>query len=410
MRRYWRLKALLEYFLMADRTWGYIRLVSVLLVTALFIMSGQLIFSRGSSTIGVSLFSGQGLRFFVIPVAALFGALLVGGYYVQDIYELRSFGQAFRYLVATLFAVGYPRFTISGGERKIEEGETNLLNAIGGPGYVQILPGNVILLERLTSPSNVCAAGSHFISRLETIKEIVSLDDQHGFIEAVSATTKDGIEIVIRNVHFRYRLRTGRRLGNYAERTPVEPYPFSMQAVRNMAYNRTVDKNGLEPWHAVVRSVVNGVITSYINQNQIDHLTAPDRDDIDPRLELSKKLRSRGVRERLRNVGAELLWFDIGHFDIVDEKVAEQRLDTWQAKWIGNANVIRAYGEAKREAYQELGRAEAQAEMLMSIIHVFDDVGLSEDSAQNLQNIVLVRTAQILEATSKRSQNPTEQS
>lgn len=401
MRKIWRLRAVFEYFLMGDRSWGYIRLVSVLLVTALFIKSSQLLFSSGYSTYSVSLFSERGLRFYVLPLAALFGALLVGAHYVQDIYELRSFGMAFRYLVAVLFAIGYPRLTIESGEKKIEGGEANLLNIIGGPGYVRILPGNVILLERLTAPSNIRAAGSHFISRMETIKEIASLDDHHGFIEAVSATTKDGIEIVVRNVHYRFRLRTGRRLGDYTERTPVKPYPFSMQAVRNMAYHREVGKEGLKPWPAAVRSLVIGVITNYINQNQIDHLTAPDGDDIDPRLEISKKLRSRPVRERLRNVGAELLWFDIGHFDIQDEKVAEQRLDTWQAKWIGNANVERAYGEAKRGAYQDLGRAEAQAEMLMSMIHVLDDEGLSGDNPQDIQNYVYMKIAQILEGLNK---------
>jgi hypothetical protein len=39
-----------------------------------------------------------------------------------------------------------------------------------------------VLFERLTHPSNVLAAG-YFVSRSESIKEIVDLNDQHGYIE-----------------------------------------------------------------------------------------------------------------------------------------------------------------------------------------------------------------------------------
>ena len=50
-------------------------------------------------------------------------------------------------------------------------------------------------------------------------------------------------------------------------------------------------------------------------------------------------------------------------------------------------------------AYHEQGRSEAQAEMLMSIIHALDGVKISSvDSREYLRNLILLRTAQILEA------------
>jgi len=97
-------------------------------------------------------------------------------------------------------------------------------------------------------------------------------------------------------------------------------------------------------------------------------------------------------------MGAHLLWCDIGHFE-EDRAALEQRLETWSAKWTGNANVIRAQGEAQRVAYQELGHAEAQADMLRSIIHAFDDIDLSKEKKdQNIRNVILMRTAQILDS------------
>ena len=58
--------------------------------------------------------------------------------------------------------------------------------------------------------------------------------------------------------------------------------------------------------------------------------------------------------------------------------------------------MLRAYGEATRKSYQELGRAEARAEIIMSIAHALEDLELDGNTRQNLQKIFLVRTAHLL--------------
>lgn len=65
---------------------------------------------------------------------------------------------------------------------------------------------------------------------------------------------------------------------------------------------------------------------------------------------------------------------------------------------MGNARLARSYGEAQHLAYQEIGRAEAQAEMLISIMHALSDVNLRGGTRQSLRDVILVRTAQLLEA------------
>jgi hypothetical protein len=97
-------------------------------------------------------------------------------------------------------------------------------------------------------------------------------------------------------------------------------------------------------------------------------------------------------------LGTELLWIDVGHIDIVDPGVDSGRLDLWATDWIGNASNIRADGEAVRQAYQELGRAEAQSEYIMSITNELKNIDMSGDPRENLRRILLVRTAQILDA------------
>ena len=120
----------------------------------------------------------------------------------------------------------------------------------------------------------------------------------------------------------------------------------------------------------------------------------------EPRAEIKELLFSRITREQLRKVGAELLWVDIGHFDIAVEDVDNQRVSTWQASWAGKANIERAYGEAQRAAYEELGRAEAQAEILMSILHSLSDAVLTREATNELRQVILNRTAEFVVSVS----------
>jgi hypothetical protein len=100
----------------------------------------------------------------------------------------------------------------------------------------------------------------------------------------------------------------------------------------------------------------------------------------------------------LENVGTQLLWVDIGHFDIVGEDVDRERINLWAAEWVGDAEIKKAYLEARRLTYQELGRAEGQAEMLVGIGQALENVDLDTNRAQNIRRVLLARVAQILEA------------
>jgi uncharacterized protein YnzC (UPF0291/DUF896 family) len=420
---FWRLRYLPEGFLFGDEGYGNLRLLVVFLFLAFSTLLGGMAFEIENFNRAIeewrvvlpfleyiprlilypfaSFFTLYGLRYMIAPLAAVVFAILVGAHYIQDIYELPDFRFGLRYLTAALFGMQYPVLKIDEGKRVLKAREINLVDVIGGPGYVKILPGNVVLFERLSGPANVRSAGRHFIPRGEMIREISSLEDQHIHTEEISATTKDGIEVVVREVHLGFRLKLGRQLRDLTDRTPADPYPFSVQAVRNRTYNGLVSDMGLVTWHDSVRSAVNGVISDYISRHKIDQLTAPRFQDNDPREEIKNNLFSKGTRERLRNLGAELLWVDIGHFEIPD-KVTEQRVKTWQAKWRGIAERERAEGEALRITYLEQGRAEAQAELIMKIVKVLEDINVAGDR-RNVRRLFFARTAQILDAINESS-------
>jgi hypothetical protein len=161
-------------------------------------------------------------------------------------------------------------------------------------------------------------------------------------------------------------------------------------------------RNGnVTPWAVAVSFNFDGEITDFVRKSWLDQVTAPEEPQ-DPRLDIRRALNMPGTRSRLRSVGAELLWFDIGHFEFDDPAIEEQRILAWGADFIGDSNVIRAFGDAKRKADMELARAETQAELVLSLVYALREAGLDDDvRGEAMQKLILLKTAQVLEAMSK---------
>jgi len=170
-----------------------------------------------------------------------------------------------------------------------------------------------------------------------------------------------------------------------------------VKAVRNLAYNRAVTAHGLTSWADTVRIFFEGEIQSYIRKRQLDQVTSPRTAGADPRDEIHSLYETAEFRNRFRNIGAELLWYGIGHLDVENPLVNDQRVETWQAGWRGDAEVITAYSDALKKVYKEQGRAEAQAEILLAIIQALRDAGI-QHGQPDMQKVFLVRVAQLLEA------------
>jgi hypothetical protein len=349
------------------------------------------------------------LRYAIAPFAALVIVWLIAAHNLQDIYNLDGIRKNASYLFSSLFGLGYPILRIKGGEKILVEDEMNPLDIFGGPGYLVVEPGYAVLVEKAGSNLPVIHEGRYPVLRFERIREIVSLSDQAGSIENMVATTKDGIMIKVLDIRFRYRLRLRPPAEQQGYRSMSDPYPFSEKALRDLAFNRNVDKEGLVSWQSTIQQNVKTTITRYINRHGIDDLTAPGPGGKDPRREIKDEFRSGPVISTFNNVGTELVWIDIGRFEIPESKIDLERIHSWQAKWMGSASITRATGEAKRLAYQELGRAEAQADLLTNIVEGLDEIGLTGDHRQNLRNLILLRTAQILDVMSEKNQTGADQ-
>ena len=354
------------------------------------------------------LFNSATLRYYIAPIGAIIAVFLWAAAYVKDIFALPQLRLSLRYIRSTVFGTNYSGLVIDGGEKKIAKGQVNLIDAIGGPGYVFIHPGNAVLFRNLRKPSNITIRETYFLEPFETIGQIASLDEQQGTRDGVKALSRDGIQVTIKDIHYRYRLFPELESGRPKRRTLKDPYPFDQRALWNMAYNLSVEESGLEAWKTAVGRAIVGGITDFINSHEIDYLTAPREADQDPRRELRHSLFNGGTKTGLRNLGAELIYVDLGHFAIDEDLVDKQRTETWAAEWQGNADVVRAYGDAKLSIYMELGRAEAQAELLIGISSALENVELGDNSVEIIRRLLLVRTAQLIEVMGETSKKELE--
>ncbi|HSJ87640.1 MAG TPA: hypothetical protein VK909_10560, partial [Anaerolineales bacterium] len=359
-----------------------------------------------------------------IPFGGFLLVLFSAVFYVQDIYHLPQFRRAFHYVFSSLFGLFYPIAEIEGGrfnrddpddESQMEE--RHLLRAIGGPGLVKIQPGNAVAFRDWQNTRGIGDSQLYFLRPFEMIARVVNLEDQHGHMGNSAATTRDGIRLRLRNIDYRVSIlppeqekpsiaegkkSNGKR---YLQRNQSTPFPYSQAAINSIAYSFSVSDRGLDTWHEVVKRNVGSALSGFISEHDLDYLTAPRQDGQNPRRELRVELFAPALQDALRKAGAELHWMDIGQFDIDDlsenkeqDPVDQARTKFWAARWVSDAHAIRSYGEARHLLNQELARAEAQAEMIMSIADALRDVSFGKDRAEAIRHIFLVRTAQILEA------------
>lgn len=336
----------------------------------------------------------QHLRYGIAPLSALILVLFSAAFFVQDVYNLRRFRDALHYVSASMFAFSssfYPVLSIDDGEKQIPRGKINLLDIIGGPGFLMVQPGNAVFRNFLRKPSGVVINRSVFLEPFENIGAIVNLDDHHEVIEELETMTIDGILVKIKNINFRFRIIN--KDNKY--RSLVDPYPFDEEALTRMGHNVQVNDEGAIPWAARVKMALSTSIREYINANTIDYLTAPGTNEVDTRASFRDEVMK---NTRIQSIGAELLWLDVGHLDIIDDNVDEKRIDLWATKWISNADAVRSLGEAKRTAYEDLGKAEARAEILMRITHSLEGIDLTNNTTENLRKLFLMRTALLLES------------
>jgi len=340
----------------------------------------------------------------ILYFIGLIGAIASAVYYIRDIYQTDMEAFPFRYLMASFFGLGTPRVSIK--NETPESQWWDMVEKIGGPAYLDIHPGFAVLTETLTETASVFGHGKkHFMPNHERIYEIVDLREQEGPVSDLVATTRDGIKVKVENIKFNYRIWDSRWDGLYKDQSALRnPFPYSKKAIYDYAYNRAVqlgkdDKFQLTPWLDTVKGRVTGIIKGYINEHNLEDVIGPrEQNEKDARQHIRKQAYENGFKSGLQSIGTILRWWDPGDFKTENKIVEEQFVSNWSVDILGNVALNNAHGDAQKQAYEELGRAEAEAELLTSIIHALDGVNLGKNKAQTFHNLILMRTAQVIRA------------
>ena len=343
------------------------------------------------------------LKFFIMPAVAFVLAVFVAGRFVQDVYDLETVRQGVDHIISSIIGSSWHYLEVDEGEIKLTKGEKNPLLTVGGPGLVVIRPGNVVQFRQLREMTNSSTALRYHLSAFERIELPVSLEDQVGHAEAAKMETLDGIRVAFKDIRYGYRIQPAKP---GFKRSPGQPYSYSNKALEMYVFDRAVDANEYRSWKRNISFAIDGPIMNFVNNNRIDHVMAPGIDEVKVRDELRKHTMK---QQPLTRSGAELLWIDIGSIvaETFDEEINSQRLERWAVDWKGDAEVMRAYGEANRRVLMERARANAQAEIITSIANSFELVEWKDDDeVTNLRRILLSRTAQLIERMLEKSIKP----
>jgi hypothetical protein len=338
---------------------------------------------------------------FALSLLVWMAVFYAAAQYLKDIYEIPRFWDAAKYLVSACFGVGIPKKKARETLSVSSPNEFDPALQIGGPCYLEVERDNLVVVETLRSHKNVFFAGRHRLSRFDLIKDALSTGEQFGEIGEVKAMTMDGIMVSVKGIQYRYRVE-----GSFQyDKDSTQPlfYKPSKRAVVHLVYLRPANKEGkISPWADAVSGKVSGIIREHINNSFLEDLIAPRGSEEHPLEKLRARFVSLEERKKFKEMGVRLSFCSIGKLVLPIADVDKEHLKMWSVRQTGARKVVRAQGDADSFASKERGRTEGQAMLLESIAHSLQELGVNgKDSGavrKNLRNILLTRTAQILEA------------
>jgi hypothetical protein len=305
-------------------------------------------------------FFAPGVLTRLVPIAAgLWLGYRIAAHYLTDLLELEHFPIASHYLRASLFGIGYDVLQIDTGELAGLDVKHPLVG-IGGPGYIQVNLGYAAVVEDIRGiPRVIGPTPSTFIAGFERIRDVIDLRDQLRSVDEVRAVTRDGIEVWAREAQMVFRVFSGGK-----PRSLADPYPYSEEAVRRLAYGQAVTEGGPRRWTENLKDLISREIMAFVSGLTIEEFMAlqpgptavEDQRDKGqssgragalhiPRRDLTERFHTPEARRRMQDEGLELAWVGVG---------------TWEVGGHGGQEGVQPLGETLIGAWLDLQRAKSR--------------------------------------------------
>jgi WD40 repeat protein len=336
-----------------------------------------------------------------------------------------------RFLIS-LFVPLYPTEVIENGRLLKNPEVFSSVDVIGGPARVVVHPGNVVAFQTNRMQTNVVTNTTYYLRPFERIRNIISLEDHYCEKDSLETYTRDGIQITLKNVRFRYRVKFNTypkdmdrvkeillqsvddekerqaleaimedvnrdNLHEYRSRLTAEAFRLlrtflqekesTTQRVLERGFNPydNVDRDSLQTaarkldYPIAVEKFIQRKVRHFINIRPLDFFTAPQRiaqppvkpQPNNPNGWVREQFRRQVLKEAapiLKEFGVELLWIDVGNIEINRESIKQTRKKLWEWRLRRHYDVLRKEGESRVVAYREIGRIKGEADVANAII------------------------------------------
>jgi regulator of protease activity HflC (stomatin/prohibitin superfamily) len=217
----------------------------------------------------------------------------------------------------------------------------------------------------------------------------------------ITALTRDGIPVSC-EVDIRYQIRHKQEEAP----TPKRPFPASHRHVLRAATSTWkcdpfISEDGELDWEDRLTFAPLGILRSIFARYSLDQLIQPvgwEGDDPLYRERMRDEL-EQGLHVAASGLGAEVLGVHLGDVEIRDDGVTKQWLEAWRVKW--ESQLARRRAEGAAEAAEQIGtaRAEAQAEMVVTLTRSLQALASSGTALQS--RLGLLRVVAILRSMAR---------
>ena len=257
------------------------------------------------------------LRWALVFIPPYFIAIKLASAYLSDIFELKDYSIAEKFIYQAAFASKYEKITIKDGGIA-EEDKNSPIIKIGGPGKVNVDLHSVVLFEKtdgrphIIGPTNNIENNENILDGFERYRETIDLRNISVGPKDVFVRTQDGIKIEAKDLRMSFSINRGSSKNN-KKLSDYKSYPFWEEAISGVIYQHTckVSRNTAErsvcpPWSNSMGGVFIGRLKKFISEHNLSQFVstegAPEKETLQTREDnyeqMKKQLLSDSREER----------------------------------------------------------------------------------------------------------------
>ena len=249
-------------------------------------------------------------------------------------------------------------------KRQDQAREESILLRVGGPVPVVIPNGYAAVTERNARFMRVLPPGYHILGRFEYLLGVVDLQPQTRTANDVTMLTREGIPVKT-DIGLTFAIDPG------DEPSPLRPYPFDPEAVRQAAYAGAVKANGqVSSWDDAPINKVRGALSAWVADHPLDELLADMNHEAHylMRDEVINKVWPKDSEGRLIiKDGVRPLRFHVGRLN-PDDTISSQFIEYWLSAQQREDQLAQAKDSARLAQDLEATRIEGHMLVIQALV------------------------------------------